>query len=569
METYQAIGISSGIAIGPIYRHDTQIITVEPCNCIDPDIEAKRLNAALKEAQKQLEDILEQTKKVAGSKEAEIFGAHIVLLSDPELLKKVYDFIQNDHYSAEFAWYQGTEYYAEMLSSLDDSYLRERCVDVRDVAQRVLRILQGKSLPGSKMLDYPAIVVAEDLTPSDTVAFDKTKVLAFCTAKGGATSHVAILSKAIGIPAVVGVGPILDKLAQNRLAIVNGESGEIFLDPDKPTVVHYTEMAERLKQSFEEALVYAKQPATSADHRQFEVVANIGSPADAAKAIEFGAEGVGLLRTEFLFLNREAEPDEDEQYSVYRKILEHFGKNPVVIRTMDIGGDKPASYLNMAQELNPFLGVRGVRLSLARPKVFQTQLRALLRAGVGYNLKIMFPMVGLLKEVQQIKMHVQEARQSLEKQGINYNKDVEVGIMVEIPSAAIMADVLAKEVDFFSIGTNDLSQYTMASDRTNADVSPMADALDPAVLRLIQMVIKAAHENGKWVGLCGELAGDPLATPVLMGLEVDEFSMNPRSIPYVKQAIRRFVMPQAAEIAEKALTLPSAAAVRKYLQAFR
>jgi phosphoenolpyruvate-protein phosphotransferase len=565
MKKITGIGVSAGIACGPIYRYENQPVVVEHKTAADPQAELARLETSLATAKTELEAVLEAALQRVGAKEAEIFSAHALMLEDPELLDQVAAAIQEKHLSAEEAWFEGTEHYANLLAGMGDEYLSARSADVRDVAQRVLRILTGRGQKSTDLED-PAVVVAEDLTPSDTVTFDPTKVLAFCTAKGGPTSHVAILSKALGIPAITGIGSWLAELQDGLVAIVDGSAGVMVLAPDETTRAEYQSLSASFQEKFAIALASAHQPAITLDGRRVEVVANVAAVSGASKALEFGAEGIGLLRTEFLFLDRETEPTEEEQAEDYRAVLEVFGKNPVVIRTLDIGGDKPAPYLKMAAELNPFLGVRGTRLALVHPKVFQNQLRALLRAGLGHNLKIMCPMVGSLQEVRAIHEHVNQARLALEESGVEYAHDVEIGIMVEIPSAAVMADVLAPEVDFFSIGTNDLSQYTLAADRTNPDVSPLADALDPSVLRLISMVTRAAHAHGKWVGLCGELAGDPLAAPVLLGIGIDEFSMNPRAVPLVKQALRRFSTDQARQIAEKALQLPTVADVRRYLE---
>lgn len=394
----------------------------------------------------------------------------------------------------------------------------------------------------------------------------KQQVLAFCTARGGATSHVAILAKALGIPAIVGLGAAADQLHNGAQVIVNGTTGEIVIEPDVAMIAAYRQQARAFAQSQSEAQEKARELAITADGKQVEVVANIGAPDEAVGALAYGAEGVGLLRTEFLFLDRDTPPDEDEQAAVYSAIMVTMGQRPVVIRTLDIGGDKPAPYLNMPAEMNPFLGVRGLRLSLAHPDVFQVQLRALLRAGTGHNLKIMFPMVATREEVLAAREQVASAQAALAERGADFTQHYEIGIMVEVPSAALMADALASVVDFFSIGTNDLSQYTLAADRTNAAVAPLADALHPAVLRLIRTVIEAAHAQGKWVGLCGELAGDPLAAPVLLGLGLDEFSMTTRSVPLVKQAIRRCILAQAREIARHALELSDGGEVRAYLR---
>lgn len=570
MKSYQGVGISAGIAIGPVFRYETETIVVQEGTCCGPDVEYARLEEALEKSTQELEDILEKARKDldTGSNEAEIFDAHLMLLSDPDLLEQVKSNIYDKSFTAEYAWYQATEYYADLIGGMDSEYLAARSADIKDVAQRVLRHLVGDNNDSCRMISIPSVVVAKDLTPSDTVSFDKSKVLGFCTISGGPTSHVAILSKALGIPAVVGIGPWMDELTPGRMVIVDGFSGKMFLDPDKDTIAKYNQTASLYEESFKKAIESTKEFAITKDGRRVEVVANIGGLEDAKTAVEFGAEGVGLLRTEFIFLERDTAPTEEEQIQVYKDIFAQFGSNPVVTRTLDIGGDKPANYLKIPEEMNPFLGLRGTRLALARPEVFHTQLRALMRAGIGYNLKVMFPMVGTVQEVRDVMAHVKQVKQNLTDEGVPFEQKIEWGIMIEIPSAAVMADALAREVDFFSIGTNDLSQYTLAADRGNTNVVGVADSLDPAVLRLIKMVVDAAHANKKWVGLCGELAGDGMATPVLLGLGIDEFSMNPRAIPLVKQAIRKFSMNTAKEIADNALGLATTADVRYYLKSF-
>lgn len=563
MKILDVLGISPGIAIGKIFIYETEDIVIEPRSCMDPEEDILKLEAALERASVQLDEVIKKTEETAGRKDAEIFEAHQMILMDPELLDKVHSFIREERFTVEYAWYRAILDYEQMIAGLTDEYLAARSADLRDVGQRVLRILIGKT-EGSTV-KVPSVVVARELSPSDTVGFDKDKVLAFCTVSGGPTSHVAILSKALGIPAVVGIGPWLNEFFEGQEIIVDGSSGTVVLDPDEFMLRKYEQRALKHKASFQEAYLTANLPAKTLDGQYIEVVANIGSPKDSVPALELGAEGVGLLRTEFLFLDREFPPTEQEQYQVYKEILTHFGDKPVVARTLDIGGDKPATYLKIAEELNPFLGLRGTRLALKREEVFRSQIKALLRAGRGHNLKIMFPMIGSLPEVQETKEHVEESKLQLNRSGQPFAENVEIGIMVEIPSAAVMADILAKHVDFFSIGTNDLTQYTLAVDRTNPLVAEYADALDPSVLRLIDMVIKAAHRQGKWVGLCGELAGDPLAVPVLLGMHLDEFSMNARSIPYVKQQIRRFNLSNAEKIAEQVLNMSSITEVRSYL----
>jgi phosphotransferase system enzyme I (PtsI) len=565
--TIKGIPASAGVAFGPVFLYESHRLAVSKRHTDSVDAECARLAAAIDQAKKELQSLYERARDAAGTDQAAIFEAHQMILEDPELLDRVTATVGREHCNAEYAWNEGTDYYADALRSISDEYLAARAADVEDVSRRVQRILQGVAQQDDPT--GPSVIVASDLAPSDTVKFDRKKVLAFCTASGGPTSHVAILSRALGIPAVVGLGLGLLKLKGGELVIVDGGAGEVLVDPDEETVKEYLIRNEILKTQRALALQSAEQPAITQNGTRFEVVANIGSPGDAADALKYGAEGVGLLRTEFLFLDRASAPSEDEQYAVYRSVLEVMEKRPVVIRTLDIGGDKPAPYLNMPVELNPFLGVRGARLCLAHPELFQDQLRALLRAGEGHNLKIMAPMISSLEEVLALRKQVDEARAALQAKDIVYSTDLEVGIMVEVPSAAIMADALAPEVDFFSIGTNDLAQYTLAADRTNTQLAALADAFHPAVLRLIRTVVEAAHSHGKWVGLCGELAGDPLATPVLLGLGVDEFSMNSRAIPAVKQAIRLYNLDETREIARRALSLPTAAEVRGYLESVR
>jgi phosphoenolpyruvate-protein phosphotransferase len=552
------------MAAGPIFRYEAGKVIVEQRHVEDVHREIAHLDAALKQAREEIHALLLQTREHIGSKEAAVFETHELFLDDPDLLKQVHATIQAQSISAAYAWQEGIAQYTTQLRAIGNEYLAARTADVEDVAQRVLRILEGINAPTSKLTE-PVVIAATELAPSDTILFDKEKIRAFCTAAGGATSHVAILAKALGIPAITGLGTGISQLRNGMQVVVDGTTGEVLLEPDAETFAAYQHRAERLAQIQQDALQLAQQPATTLDGVCVEVVANIGAPEQAAEALTCGAEGVGLLRTEFLFLEREAAPDEDEQVAVYCSVLETMGTRPVVVRTLDIGGDKPAPYLRMPTENNPFLGIRGTRLALAKPDIFQTQLRALLRAGVGHTLKLMFPMVATSEEVRAIREHLQRAAATLAEQNVSYTEHVEVGIMIELPAAALMADTLIELVDFFSIGTNDLAQYTLAADRTNPEVVTLADALHPAVLRQIRMVIEAAHARGKWVGLCGELAGDPFAIPVLLGLELDEFSVTPRSIPLVKQVIRSWSIQEAHEIARQALVLGNASEVHAYL----
>ncbi len=566
MITFAGIPASRGVALGPAFRFVHADLTVTCYNVKDPMAEWARFESALYVAREQLAAIQAQAEMSQGHEEAAIFDAQAMMLDDPDLMETVRLAIRQDGINAEAALQQAAEAYAQVLAALDDEYLRARAADVRDVAHRVLRILLGASEAPAAGLQVPSIIVAADLAPSDTVMLDKSLVLGFCTAAGGATSHTAILARGLGLPAVVGVGADLMSLANGSSLILDGEAGLLLSDPDETTTQHYR--IKRAGADAAEAIARSRahEPAVTRDGQCIEVVANIGNVAGAESARAVGAEGVGLLRTEFLFLERTSLPSEEEQYLAYKAIGDVFGGLPVVLRTLDVGGDKELPYLGETPEPNPFLGVRAIRLCLPRPELFKPQLRAALRAAAGNGLKLMFPMVATVGEVRAARRLLDECRAELVTEGFPVAEQMEVGIMIEIPAAAVLADRLAQVVDFFSIGTNDLSQYTMAADRTNSHVARLADAFQPAVLRLIRQVIDAAHAAGKWVGLCGELAGEPLAIPILLGLGLDEFSMNAPAIPRAKALIRQLRVDESRALAAAALDLESGDEVRDLVQ---
>ena len=566
-EYLQGLAASPGIAIGPVYLLKRQLIDVQCRSITDPESEILRLISALNRAREEIARLADRAAQVASQEEAAIFEAQRMILDDPEMVVPVQQAIRDKLINAEFAWSERSQYYYEILSQVEDEYIAARAADVQDVSQLVLSELLNTHRDLSR-LPQPSIIVAEDLAPSDTVRLDRKDVLAFCTAKGGITSHAAILAKALGIPAVIALGPSLHKLFNSEMAIVDGTTGTIIIQPGMDTIELYRKREETLDLQRKRSLVVAKNPAITQDGVQVEVAANIGRISEVQDALENGAEGIGLLRTEFLFLDRQQPPDEEEQYQAYRAILAAVGPLPVVVRTLDIGGDKPAPYLHLASEENPFLGLRGLRLLLRMPELFETQMRALLRAGAGHNLKIMFPMVSTVDEVRQARWHLEQARATLRARGLDHALNVQVGAMIEVPGAALLAPVLAQEVDFFSLGTNDLSQYTMAADRGNGDVAGLADALQPAVLRLVDMVVRASHLRGLWVGICGELAGNPLAAPLLLGMGIDEFSMAPRSVPAVKQVIRGCSANKARQLAAQVLELENVAAIRGLLETY-
>ncbi|PPS44020.1 phosphoenolpyruvate--protein phosphotransferase [Chroococcidiopsis sp. TS-821] len=557
----ELVGIpaSLGVAIAPVFQYRPTTVQVEEYIVEDTASEWQRLQTAIQTATQDLQSL--QRANQLGD-EAEIFSAHLLILQDPALLEPVRQRIFSHHQNAEFAWKSTIDELAHNFDTLDDAYLQERANDITDVGQRVLRSLRGITIPTIE-LTQPSIIVATDLTPSDTAQLDTTKVLGICTTRGSATSHTAILARSLGIPAVVGVPAAVLHLANGTLLAIDGTNGRVWLEPDTDTITTLQAKREAKLQAQQHAQATAHQPAITRDRKRVTIAANIGSVAEAKIAIQNGAEGVGLLRTEFLYLNRTTAPTEEEQFAVYQAIAEVLDRRALIIRTLDIGGDKPLHYLGLHSEPNPFLGKRGIRFCLENQDIFKTQLRAILRASYGHQFKIMFPMVATVQEVQAAKEILAEVQTQLRRANIPFDETMQVGIMVEIPSAVAIADQLATEVDFLSIGTNDLSQYMMAADRTNSQVAMLADALHPAVLRSIWQTVQAAHSSGIWVGLCGELAADAVATPILVGLGLDELSLNPQAIPIVKHAISELNAVEAQAIAQRALNLDSADRVRE------
>ncbi len=554
------LAAAPGIAIGPLYRLKPATIETVETGALgapaQPEQEQARLENAIKQAQTELSDLHQQVLARIGAGEAAIFEAHRAILDDPELVESAGERIAAGQAAAP-AWQAAVAAMAATLAALSDELLAARALDVQDVGNRVLRLLVGAVSAGPQLPNHPVILVANDLSPSDTVTLNTERVLGFCTATGGANGHTAILARALGLPAIVGAGERLLALVDGTSAILNGEAGTLALEPDADAL----QTAQNLRQEFQNrravALTAAGQPAITADGHRVEVAANIGSVADARQAVKFGAEGVGLLRTEFLFLDRADAPTEDEQFEVYRDIALAMAGQPVIIRTLDIGGDKPLPYLALPAEENPFLGQRGIRLCLARPELLRPQLRAILRAAKFGRLRIMFPMITTLEDWTAARRMVEEVRAELDAPA------VEMGIMIEVPAAALLARAFAPEVDFFSIGTNDLTQYTLAMDRTNPAVAAQADGLHPAVLQLIQITAQAAHAAGKWVGVCGELGSNPQAVPILLGLGVDELSVSVPAIPSVKAQIRQLTQANTQQLATQALACATATEVRR------
>ena len=564
--TYQGIPASPGISRGPTFVYQEQDLSVPRRQIQDSDDEVRRFEQAITIACEQIKRLQTKAETETGAEEAAIFEAHALFLQDPTLITAVHDAIQGQKMNAEAAWIDAIEVNAEKLEALDDDYFQARAADVRDVGQRVLRILLGVAESDLSDLTTPSIVLSRDLTPSDTVRLDKSLVLGFCTAEGGPTSHTAILAKALGLPAVVGLGRSILDLKSGDPLLVDGGRGEVIAFADEKIIQAFEVRRQQLEAQALVELEWAHEPATTVDGHQVEIVANIGSPQEAQSALKHGAEGVGLLRTEFLYLDRHEEPNEEEQLAAFDSILDAMEDRPVVVRTIDVGGDKEVPYLDLGVEANPFLGWRAIRMSLDKPELFMTQLRALWRASPGHDLRVMFPMIATLDEVRRAQLLFNDAREEVVAEGHDVADRVQVGIMVEVPSVAVLADLFACEVDFFSIGTNDLTQYTFAAERTNEKVAHLGDGCHPAVLRQIQRILNAAHDEGIWVGLCGELAGDPDAIPILLGLGLDEFSMAPSSIPHAKAIIRSWSNSDAQSLATKVLDFDSAEAVREYVR---
>jgi len=563
MQSLQGVGVSSGIAIGRafVYRPEMPVATFREVD--DPEGEIERLRGALRVAKEQLGAIRRRAAEEVGEETAAIFDAHAMFLDDPEFVGQIESMIRTQAVAADYSVQETVRAYAAIFAEMEDEYMRARGTDIIDVGRRLLLILAGREESSLAELSSPVIVVAHDLTPSDTARMNKKMVMGFATEVGGKTSHTAIMARILGIPAAISLGPLLEGVTSGDTLILDGKNGTLVLDASDAALEEYRERQGEHQRRRREFLKSAQEEAVTVDGQGFEVAANIGDVESARTAVEAGANGVGLLRTEFLYLNRAAMPGEEEQYLAYSAIGEAMGDRPVVIRTLDIGGDKQLPYLEIGEEDNPFLGWRAIRYCLDRPDVFRTQLRAILRAGARHDFRVMFPMIATLDELRRAREVLDEAKDELRTAGIEFDSDMSVGIMIEIPAAALAADVLAREVDFFSIGTNDLIQYTMACDRGNERVGYLYDPLHPTVLRLVREVIAAGHRHGKHVGMCGEMAGDPEAIPLLVGMKLDLLSMNASSIPEAKAIIRALDSREAGTLVDAAMECTTADEVRK------
>ena len=564
---YKGTGASPGIAMGKALILKECELIIEKKSIEDVEVEVKKLQEAVSKSKLELTKVKEKALEELGEHEAQIFESHLLVLEDPELLDSSIAKIREEKVNADYALNEVKEMFVGIFESMDNEYMRERAADIKDVTNRVLRNILDIKVVDLAALEEEVILLANDLTPSDTATMNKKKVLGFLTNVGGRTSHTAIMARTLEVAAIVGLNDITEKVKDGDYIVFNGDSGEVIVNPDEETIQNYS----KLKNNFEEYKESLKQlkgkSSITLDGRHVELAGNIGSPNDVEGLIKNDAEGVGLYRTEFLYMNKEDSfPTEEEQYEAYKAVLEGMNGKPIVIRTLDIGGDKELPYFNMEHEMNPFLGYRAIRLCLDRKDIFKTQLRALYRASMHGKLRIMFPMISSLEELLSAKEVIKEVLAEMDSNGEAYSKDVEVGMMIEIPSAAVISDILAKHVDFFSIGTNDLIQYTCAVDRMNQKISHLYNQFNPAVLRLINMVIDNAHKEGKWVGMCGESAGDPLMIPILLGMGLDEFSMSPISILPARKFITSVNYEDMKKLAKEVLAMGSAEEIKAYIQ---
>lgn len=564
----KGIAAASGISIGPAYRLDKEELSI-PKEKIRPEdipLQIQLFEEALIQTRKEIVELQRRIATDLGQEEAEIFDAHLLVLEDRMIIEEVISRLKKDLFNVAFIFSEVLKKYIDVFSKIEDEYLKERTADVNDVGKRILRNLLGKKKSSLEGLTERVVVVAHDLSPSDTAAMHKQSVCAFITDIGGKTSHTAIMAKSLEIPAVVGLEEATVKIKSGDILIVDGSMGTVIVNPDQETLDSYQEEELKLKGIAERFLSVKDLPAQTTDGKIIEINANIELPDEVPAVKLHGAQGIGLYRSEFFYMNRKDLPSEEEHYQAYKYVAEEMKPYPVIIRTLDLGGDKFLSQFEIPKEMKPFLGWRAIRFCLARPDVFKAQLRAILRASVHGKLKLMYPMISGIEELQQANKILADIKDELSKEGIPFDNNIEVGAMIEVPSAAMTADILATQVNFFSIGTNDLIQYSIAVDRTNEKVAYLYEPTHPAVLRLIKSIIEAAHDAGIWVGMCGEMAGEPAFALLLLGLGLDEFSMPPSVIPEVKYIIRSVSLKQVQEIAAAALRLSTGKEIEEFSQ---
>ena len=554
-EMLKGIAASDGIAAAKAYMLVQPDLSFSETSIDDPEAEVKRLNDALEASKRELELIKQKATENLGAEEAQVFEAHLTILADPELIGQITDKINNDKVNAEAALKSVTDMFIGMFEAMtDNAYMQERAGDIRDVTKRIMSHLLGVKLPNPALIQDEVVIVAHDLTPSDTAQLDRRYVKGFITDIGGRTSHSAIMSRTLEIPAVVGSGSATTDIKEGDMVIIDGISGDALINPTAEELADYKQKAEEFAAQKAEWAQLKNAKSVSADGKEVLLGANIGTPKDVQGAVDNGAEAVGLFRSEFLYMDSSELPTEDEQFEAYKAAVSGMNGKQVVVRTMDIGGDKELPYLPLPDEQNPFLGYRAIRISLTRQDIFRTQLRALLRASKYGRLAIMFPMIATVQEFKDAKAIFEEEKARLVAEGVEVSDDIQVGMMMEIPAAAMIADKLAKYADFFSIGTNDLIQYSMAADRGNERVSYLYQPYNPSILRLIKNIIESSHKEGKWTGMCGEMAGDQIAVPLLLGLGLDEFSMSATSILKTRSLIKKLDSNKMKELAEKAVT---------------
>ncbi|CUC34379.1 phosphoenolpyruvate--protein phosphotransferase [Staphylococcus aureus] len=550
----KGIAASDGVAIAKAYLLVEPDLTFDKNEKVtDVEGEVAKFNSAIEASKVELTKIRNNAEVQLGADKAAIFDAHLLVLDDPELIQPIQDKIKNENANAATALTDVTTQFVTIFESMDNEYMKERAADIRDVSKRVLSHILGVELPNPSMIDESVVIVGNDLTPSDTAQLNKEFVQGFATNIGGRTSHSAIMSRSLEIPAIVGTKSITQEVKQGDMIIVDGLNGDVIVNPTEDELIAYQDKRERYFADKKELQKLRDADTVTVDGVHAELAANIGTPNDLPGVIENGAQDIGLYRTEFLYMGRDQMPTEEEQFEAYKEVLEAMGGKRVVVRTLDIGGDKELSYLNLPEEMNPFLGYRAIRLCLAQQDIFRPQLRALLRASVYGKLNIMFPMVATINEFREAKAILLEEKENLKNEGHDISDDIELGIMVEIPATAALADVFAKEVDFFSIGTNDLIQYTLAADRMSERVSYLYQPYNPSILRLVKQVIEASHKEGKWTGMCGEMAGDETAIPLLLGLGLDEFSMSATSILKARRQINGLSKNEMTELANRAV----------------
>ncbi|HCX1834575.1 TPA: phosphoenolpyruvate--protein phosphotransferase [Staphylococcus aureus] len=550
----KGIAASDGVAIAKAYLLVEPDLTFDKNEKVtDVEGEVAKFNSAIEASKVELTKIRNNAEVQLGADKAAIFDAHLLVLDDPELIQPIQDKIKNENANAATALTDVTTLFVTIFESMDNEYMKERAADIRDVSKRVLSHILGVELPNPSMIDESVVIVGNDLTPSDTAQLNKEFVQGFATNIGGRTSHSAIMSRSLEIPAIVGTKSITQEVKQGDMIIVDGLNGDVIVNPTEDELIAYQDKRECYFADKKELQKLRDADTVTVDGVHAELAANIGTPNDLPGVIENGAQGIGLYRTEFLYMGRDQMPTEEEQFEAYKEVLEAMDGKRVVVRTLDIGGDKELSYLNLPEEMNPFLGYRAIRLCLAQQDIFRPQLRALLRASVYGKLNIMFPMVATINEFREAKAILLEEKENLKNEGHDISDDIELGIMVEIPATAALADVFAKEVDFFSIGTNDLIQYTLAADRMSERVSYLYQPYNPSILRLVKQVIEASHKEGKWTGMCGEMAGDETAIPLLLGLGLDEFSMSATSILKARRQINGLSKNEMTELANRAV----------------